>query len=117
VVLSVGVLVSYGLMYWMIMQRWEQIWPWPAITGTVNRLYRPGDRVLVVGSSGAEANFASYWITAPVAAADDATLVRVWQEGRVFGLLSREATARLTGRLHPVVLVQTPLGWTLVTNR
>lgn len=117
VVLAAGVLVSYGLMYWTTMQRWEQIWPWPAITSTVNRLYRPGDRVLVVGSSGAETNFASYWIAAPVQAADDASFLHAWQEGRVFGLLSPDAATRLTDRLQPVVLVKTPLGWILATNR
>jgi len=116
-VLTAGVLVSYGLLYWMIMQRWEQVWPWPAIASTVNRLYRPGDRVLVVGSSGAETNFASYWIAAPVQAADDASFLHAWQDGRVFGLLSPDAAARLTDRLQPAVLVKTPLGWILATNR
>ena len=117
IVLVAGVLASYGVLYWMIMQRWEPIWPWPAITGTVNRLYRPGDRVLVVGSAGAETNFASYWIEPRVEAVDDAALIAAWQEGRVFGLLSPQTVARLAARLHPIVLVSTPLGWELVTNR
>jgi 4-amino-4-deoxy-L-arabinose transferase-like glycosyltransferase len=117
VVLVTGVLVSYALLYGMLMQRWETIWPWPAITGTVNRLYRLGDRVLVVGSAGAETHFAAYWIEARVEAADEDVLMAAWQKGRVFGLLSPQTAARLSERLHPTVLVTTPLGWTLVTNR
>jgi hypothetical protein len=116
--LTIGALLSYGLTLWVIMTRWEQTWPWRTVGVTVNRLYRPGDRVLVAGGSGPETTFASYWIEAPVeAVADDATLLGAWQAGRVFGIISPEVSSRLAGRLQPVVLIRTPLGWSLVTNR
>ncbi len=116
--LTAGAILSYGLTYWMVMQRWEQLWPWRTVAATVNQLYRPGDRVLVLGSSGAETDFAAYRIAAPVTqVANDTAFTRAWQEGRVFGLLSPEVHASLRDRLHPTVLVQMPIGWVLVTNQ
>jgi hypothetical protein len=116
--LAAGALLSYGLAWWAVGRNWEHLWPWRTIGATVNRLYRPGDRVLVLGSAGAETDFASYQVTAfVIPVKSDEEFLRAWQEGRVFGLVSPEAYARLEQRLAATVLVRTPMGWVLVTNR
>ena len=117
VLLAAGVVVAYGLFEWQLRQHWEQIWPWRQVAATVHGLYRPGDRVVFVGGPGAESNFASFYLNVPIAIADDAAVVQAWEAGRVFGLLSPAAFARLRDRLRPTVLVQMPMGWVLVTNR
>jgi 4-amino-4-deoxy-L-arabinose transferase-like glycosyltransferase len=116
-VVTVGSLLSYTVAYAMIMAHWERLWPWPAVGATVNRLYRPGDRVMVVGVNPAETNFAAYWVRARVEQVDVDTFLQAWRRRRVFALLSPDLWARVGERLRPVVLVQTPLGWRLVTNR
>lgn len=113
---AAGSLLSYTVGYGMLMQRWEPLWPWPAVAATVNRLYRPGDRIMVVGIHPAETNFAAYWIRANVEQADEDTLLASWHRQRVFALLAPDLLMRLDKRLQPVLLLRTPLGWGLVTN-
>jgi 4-amino-4-deoxy-L-arabinose transferase-like glycosyltransferase len=108
-----GSLLSYTLAYAMLMARWDRLWPWPAIAAAVNRLYRPGDRVMVVGVNPAETNFAAYWIHAPVEQVDEQTFLSAWDRGRVFALLP----PGVRPLPRATVLLRTPLGWTLVTNR
>ncbi len=114
---AAGSLLSYTVGYAMLMQRWEPLWPWPAVAADVNRLYRPGDRVVVVGTYPAETNFAAYWIRARVEQVDEDTFLASWRRERVFALLAPDLLARLGERLQPILLLRTPLGWSLVTNR
>lgn len=112
----VGSVLSYLLAYAMLMERWPQLWPWPSLGATINRLYRPGDRVMVVGVNPAETNFAAYWVHARVEQVEPTTLLAAWPHQRVFALLPPGELARLVPRIRPTVLLQTPLGWILVTN-
>lgn len=114
---TVGSLLTYTVAFAMIMEHWERLWPWPAVGATVNRLYRPGDRVMVVGVNPAETNFAAYWVRAQVQQVDVDTFLRAWHHERVFALLPPDLWTRLGKRLRPEVLLRTPLGWHLVTNR
>ncbi len=65
-VLAAGMLVSYGLMEWTVMQHWEGLWPWRTVAATVHRRARPGDRVIVFGEVAGESHFARYYIETPV---------------------------------------------------
>ncbi len=117
VVTVAGSLLSYMAAYVMIMERWERLWPWPAVAASVNRLYQPGDRVLVVGTYPAETNYAAYWVRAQVEPVDESTFAAAWRQQRVFALLAPDMAPRLHPKPDPIVLLQTPLGWRLVTNR
>jgi hypothetical protein len=111
-------LLSYALTWVAVGRHWERLWPWKAIGATVNRTYLPGDRVLVVGSAGAETDFASYQITPLVVPArTDKEFLDAWAQGPVIGLISPDAYARLEFKLSAAVLMRTPLGWVLATNR
>ncbi len=114
---AAGALLSYTVTFAMLMERWGRLWPWPAIGAAVNRLYQPGDQVVVVGVHEVEANFAAYWIQAKLEPVDENAFRDAWRERRVFALLAPGQLTRLGDRPPPIVLVQTPLGWSLVTNR
>ncbi|GEM_PF-817928 len=114
---AAGSVLSYTVTYAMLVERWAPLWPWPAIGATVNRLYHPGDRVLIVGRYTAEANLAAYWIRPPIERVDDDALVAAWHRERILALLAPDRLAALRDRLHPTVLLRTPMGWSLVTNR
>jgi 4-amino-4-deoxy-L-arabinose transferase-like glycosyltransferase len=117
-VLATGAVISYALAYGAIATGYRRLWPWPEVAEAVNRLSRQGDRVLVVGSAGAEVDFAAYRITVPVTAVhDDHEFLAAWQAGPLFGLLSPDAYARLEARVDGVVLLRMPTGWVLITNR
>lgn len=109
-------LLSYALTYAMLARRWEPLWPWPAMAAAVRQAAGRGAEVYVVGSSGAETNFAAYWFDAPVHPADEEALMQAWCCRPVVALLSPQAAERLLPRLRPRVLLQTPLGWTLVAR-
>jgi len=116
--LAAGAVLSYALAYGAIATGYRRLWPWPEVAAAVNRLSRPGDRVLVVGSAGAEVDFAAYGITVPVLPArDDHEFLASWQAGPLFGLLSPDAYARLGTRVGGAVLLRMPTGWVLITNR
>lgn len=112
-----GSLLSYLAVYTMIMARWERLWPWPEMSATVDRLYRPGDRVVVVGGYSAETNFLAYWVRAKVEPVDEASFATAWGRQRVFALLAPDLVARLRPKPSPILLLRTPMGWNLVTNR
>lgn len=115
--LCAGMLVAYGALEWAVTVRWEQLWPWRTVAATINRLYRPGDRVVMRARYGPEANALVYWLDPPVqVVTDDLAIERLWHEGRVFGVFSPESYAGLRARLHPTVLIDMPMGWVLVTN-
>jgi 4-amino-4-deoxy-L-arabinose transferase-like glycosyltransferase len=116
-VAAAGALLSYTVTYAVLLERWGWLWPWPAMGAAVNRLYQPGDRVVVVGLHEAEANFAAYWIRAKLEPVDEKAFRDVWGERRVFALLAPDQLSRLSESPPPNVLVRTPLGWALVTNR
>jgi len=117
-VLAAATLMAYALLEWKIMQNWETIWPWRRVAAEVHRLYRPGDRVILVGTVNGEAQFALYHLELPVIVwSDEAQFVGAWPHGGVFGLLPDASFARLKDRLNPRILVQMPAGWVLVTNR
>ncbi|MGQ0548582.1 MAG: ArnT family glycosyltransferase [Armatimonadota bacterium] len=117
VALAAGTILAYGVLEWQISQTWEWIWPWRRVAATIHSLYRPGDRVMVVGILNGEAQYMFYHLDVPLAVADDAALDRAWTEGRVFALVSSGSLPRLQERFRPGVLVQMPAGWVLVTNR
>ncbi len=113
--LAGGVILSYGLVEWALLQHWERIWPWRALGATVNRLYRPGDHVLVFRDP---FGFPEYFIDAPVTVAnDEAAIAQAWRTARVFGILPLGAFNSLPGQPRPIILMQMPTGWVLVTNR
>lgn len=114
---AAGSLLSYLAAYGMLMARWERLWPWPEVATTVNRLYQSGDRVLVVGTYPAETNFAAYWIKAKVEPVDENAFATAWRQQRVFAVLAPDLFPRLNLKPDPVLLLRTPLGWRLVTNR
>lgn len=116
-ILAAGALLSYAVTYAMILERWDRLWPWPAVGAAVNRLYHPGDMVVVVGVHEVEANFAAYWIQAKLEPVDETAFRDAWQHRRVFALLAPDQLDHLSDSPPPVVLVRTPLGWGLVTNR
>ena len=113
----VGSLLSYLAVYVMLMEHWERLWPWPEMSATVDRLYRPGDRVVVVGGYSAETNFLAYWTRAQVEPVDETAFAAAWRRQRVFALLAPDLVARLKPQPTPIVLLRTPMGWNLVTNR
>ncbi|MBI4279713.1 MAG: glycosyltransferase family 39 protein [Armatimonadetes bacterium] len=114
-IMAAGTLLSYGVLEWTVTRHWERLWPWRTVASIVNTEYRPGDRVLIFAE---ENNFADYHIRAPVEfARDEATLFRLWQQGRTFLLLPPGALPHLRARLRPRVLLEMPVGWVLVTNR
>ncbi len=116
-VLAAGALLSYAVTYAMILQRWNRLWPWPAVGAAVNRLYHPGDMVVVVGVHEVEANFAAYWIRAKLEPVNESAFRDAWRHRRVFALLAPDQLAHFSDSPPPIVLVRTPLGWGLVTNR
>lgn len=119
-ILAVGALVSYGVAYWTVGTQWYRLTPWPTVGATIDRLYRPGDRVVVRGAHGGELAFASFWVTAPAPlsfAENDEELLKAWTAGGVFGLFAPDAYARLRDRLHPTILLTMPVGWVLALNR
>ncbi|MDR7544882.1 MAG: glycosyltransferase family 39 protein [Armatimonadota bacterium] len=116
--LAIGAVLSYALAYGAMATGYRRLWPWPEVAEAVNRLSQKGDRVLVVGSAGAEVGFAAYEITVPVLpAGNDHEFLVAWQSGPLFGLLSPDAYARLGTRVGGTVLVRMPTGWVLITNR
>ncbi len=114
---AVGALVAYATGYAMLWQRWEQLWPWRAIAAAANRASDAGQPVMMLGLHPAETNFAAFWLRQPVREVDPATLAAAWRRGRAVALLAPDAPADLRQRLRPRILVRTPLGWELVTNR
>ncbi|MDR7537843.1 MAG: glycosyltransferase family 39 protein [Armatimonadota bacterium] len=116
--LAIGAVLSYAAAYGAMATGYRRLWPWPEVAGAVNRLSREGDRVLVMGSAGAEVDFAAYGITIPVLPArSDHEFLVAWQSGPLFGLLSPDAYARLGTQVDGTVLVRMPTGWVLITNR
>ncbi|HET8680008.1 MAG TPA: glycosyltransferase family 39 protein, partial [bacterium] len=115
--LAAGTIAAYGLLEWKIMQTWESIWPWRRVATTIHRLYRPGDRVMLVGVLNGEAEYMFYHVEVPLTTTDDASLTQAWTKGRVFAVVPSDSLARLQERFRPQVLVQMPAGWALVTNR
>jgi len=116
VLAAAGSLCAYVAAYAVIMQRLDTLRPWPVVGSTINRLHHQGDRILTIGDDPTETNFVAYWVQAPIEAVDEGTFVDIWRRERVFALMPPELFARLEARLHPVVLLRTPLGWSLVTN-
>lgn len=116
-VLAAGTIAAYGLLEWKIMQTWESIWPWRRVAATIHRLYRPGDKVMLVGTLNGEAQYMLYHVEVPLTITDDASLVQAWTNGTVLAVVSPDSLARLQERFRPDVLVQMPVGWALVTNR
>jgi hypothetical protein len=115
--LAAGALASYALTWIAVGRHWERLWPWNAIGAAITRAYEPGDRVLVLGSAGAEIDFLSYRIEPfVVPVRTDAEFLDAWTRDRVIALISPDAYARLEFRLSADVLLRTPMGWVLATN-
>ncbi len=115
--LCAGALLAYGVLGWAVATHWERLWPWRAVAATVNRLYRPGDRLVFRSGYKPAANPLVYWLDPPIQFADDdATVERLWHQGRVFGVLQPESYFNLRNRLRPTILLEMPTGWVLVTN-
>ncbi len=121
VALAAGAVLAVTALQWSIRSRWDVVWPWPAMASRVHRDYAVGDRVVVVGSGGpfsGETSAAAFYFHVPVAAVDDdAEFARMWQRDRVFAVLPRRLVERIPLAPRPSILVESPLGWQLVTNR
>ncbi|SRR5579871_104760 len=113
----VGALLAYTTGYAMLWQHWERLWPWREIAAAANTVSDAGQPVLMLGLHPAETNFASFWLRPPIREVDPANLTASWRRGWTVALLPPDAPGDLRARLRPRILVRTPLGWELVTNR
>ena len=114
--LAATTLISYGVLEWTMVRRWESLWPWGKVGETIQRLYQPGDRIVVYPDPGVF-SFAYYHLDpSPAVVADEGELLRRWERERLFALLPLPVLERIRGRAHPVVLVTMDSGWVLATN-
>jgi 4-amino-4-deoxy-L-arabinose transferase-like glycosyltransferase len=117
--LSVGALVAYGALEWSLSRRWDVAWPWPRMAATVARVRARGEPVFTVGGGGAfsgETSAAAFYLDPPIVAIDGAALAQAWTRRGVVALVSPQDWTRLPGKPRPIILLETPLGWRLVTN-
>ncbi len=116
-VLGVITVVSYGLLEWTMIRRWEGLWPWGEVVRTIQRFSQPGDRIVVHPDPGVF-SFAFYYLDdpAPAVVFDEDELVRLWQRERLFALLPPQALESIRGQAHSFVLVTMGSGWVLATN-
>jgi 4-amino-4-deoxy-L-arabinose transferase-like glycosyltransferase len=121
VALAAGAVLTVTALHWSVRSQWDVVWPWPAMASRVHRDYAVGDRVVVVGSGGpfsGETNAAAFYFHVPVVAVDDdAEFLLMWHRDRVFAVIPPRLAERVPLTPRPTVLVESPLGWQLVTNR
>jgi 4-amino-4-deoxy-L-arabinose transferase-like glycosyltransferase len=119
--LAAGGVLTIAALQWSVRARWDVVWPWRQMAAHVHREYKIGDHVIVVGSGGpfsGEVNAAAFYFHVPVAAIDDSDeIARVWRHETVYAVLPRRAAQQLPNTPRSRLLVESPLGWQLVTNR
>jgi 4-amino-4-deoxy-L-arabinose transferase-like glycosyltransferase len=118
--LAGGVLTMFLLFNVQMTRHGPRLWPWRETAATIARVYRAGDRVLVVGEVNGESNHLNYYLEdrGPVARiASAAEFESAWRDGGVVALVAPAEFARLAPTLRPTVLLRTPLGWALIANR
>jgi len=119
-VLAVGTFVSYGLFAWTSTRDYANrfLSPLRTVATRIDGLYRPGDRVFLVGEEHQEYAIVNYYLDGPVmVSTDEATLRRAWSRGGVLALLAPWVYRNVEPDLHPATLMETPTGLVLVTNR
>jgi 4-amino-4-deoxy-L-arabinose transferase-like glycosyltransferase len=119
-VLAVGTFVTFALFAWTSTEDYAHRWlrPMRDAATQIDRLYRPGDRVFIVGEAHLESDIVNYYLDGPMmVSTDEATLRRAWSQGGVLALLAPEVYTKVEADLHPVTLMETPTGLVLVTNR
>jgi 4-amino-4-deoxy-L-arabinose transferase-like glycosyltransferase len=119
--LAAGGVLTAAALQWGVRSQWDRVWPWPQMAALVRERHAPGDRVVVIGSGGpftGETNAAAFYFSVPVVAVDDPDeIARIWRRDSVYAVLPRHALQRLPEAPRATLLMETPLGWQLVTNR
>jgi len=118
--LAAATLLLFALFEVQVTRHWDRWWPWRPIAGAIAQTYRPGDRVLVLARSSQESNYINYYLEREGAAArdvDETSLEQAWREGGVIAFVPPRNAARLDLDTGVTVLLRTPLGWALITNR
>jgi hypothetical protein len=119
--LAAGSILTIASLQWSARARWDALWPWPRMATLVQEDKKTDTRAIVFGTGGpfsGVANAAAFYFDAPVAAVDDdAELVRLWGQPGLYAVLPREVSERLPHTPGRRVLVDSPLGWRLITNR
>ncbi len=111
---SVGVLTAYAVCEWTLARYWDGIWPWPRVGATIDRLYRPGDRVVIYKYPDA---FLAYFAEARVEEVNEPiVLARLWRQGRVFVVLGPGTQTDVPHTPRAIVLDSVPRGLILITN-
>lgn len=115
-VLAVATMLSFGVLEWSTWHYWRQLWPWHQVEDIMNRLYRPGDRVLFYADPAIFSFAYFYSPIQPTEVASPTDLLRVWQGEHVFAIVPTAVFADLRDQLHATVLVQMKAGWVLVAS-
>lgn len=117
-ILAAGTLGAYGLFAWTSTTEFAARRQLEAVAARIDGAYRPGDRVVNVGSEPLASEIVNYYLRGPtMVSTDEATLRRDWTRGGLLAYVAPDVYRDVAGDLHPVTLMRTREGWFLVTNR
>ena len=113
VLLTCLVMVSYVLAIASVARIWDEVSPWRSVAGIVNGLGAPGNRLIMLGTDNA---FADYYIARPVEYMSEADLVHEWGREAVIAVVPGHALAALPAFPRPIIVGRAPTGLVVVTN-